>query len=463
MATNPSILCLQDLPSPQGSNIIKLIPTDKSGKPSSQSSDSQTVLAELVAMVQLLTMVMSEISQVSSKEQQINNDLAQLNVAGANNQIQQAQKTQKALEASQHESFWHKALNVFLKYVLPVLIIVVTTIVLGPVAGAFAAGVFLLTTNIPGVGSSVMGLAAKGIAESLGKDFGWSPATIEAVEGGLNLAFAVILAVAGGVGAAEGTAFAVADTAAQVTEDTVSVTSEVVSDTTSEVASEVVSDTTSTVTNVAENGANTAEKSAETAAKAAKFAGNAGKVIGIGAFASQAANSNCFYDIIYGSWVSTNPNEKDKAAEWAGYISAAINVIIGIIAVVMGGGAIANSLEDASTFSSLAQRLGANSTSLLSGLNNATRAATMVNAGMSGYNAYVSQEVAGLQANMTKIMGYLQELLGTGSFIGKNSNLVNSNLKANLESIQTLLQGISDSGTTGKAEAQAMIKINQQA
>jgi hypothetical protein len=40
---------------------------------------------------------------------------------------------------------------------------------------------------------------------------------------------------------------------------------------------------------------------------------------------------------------------------------------------------------------------------------------------------------------------------------------VNNNLKANLDNLQTLLQGLPDFGAIGKAEAQAMIQVNQQA
>jgi hypothetical protein len=331
----------------------------------------------------------------------------------------------------------------------------VTTIFLGPVAGALAAGVFLLTTDIPGVGTSVIGLAAKGIAEGIGKAAGWSDATIQAVTGALNLAFAVILAVAGGFAAAGGTAAVAAETAAQVGEGAATAGAEI--------GGEALSEGASTVTNVVEDGTGTAEKAAETASKLAKYSSNAGKVIGIGAFASQVSNSNCFYDIIYGSWVSANPKDKDKAAEYAGYISAAINIIIGVIAMFAGGNAIANSIEDASTFSSIAQKLGSSSTTLLSIINRATQAAQLVNGGMDGYSAYTSVELAGLKAAMTEIMGFLTQILGNNSLVSKNSKQINDNLKANLNSIETLLQGIPDFGSPGKAETQAMIKINQHA
>lgn len=466
MAVNPSILCLQDIPDNQNKKGgHKVVPLHKADK-STDSSDNQTLIQALVAMVQLLTMTMTELSQVSAKEQQNNNTAAQLNVLSANNQAQQAAAAEKKLEASEHQTWEQKALYVFLHYVLPLIIVAVTTLVLGPVAGAIALGVALLTMPMPkGLialinkalppnlqlkeGTSLLGFADHVIAEKIGQDEGWSPETIQAVEGGLNLAFAFILAVAGGFGAAAGTA-AAAETVVSVAEDAVSTAADVGGD---------LADATSTVTDVAEDGASTATK-------AQQFASNAGKVIGVGAFASQVSNTNCFYDIIYGSWASANPADKDKAKEIAGIISAIINVIVGIIAVIAGGGGIANSIEDASTFNSLAQKmedLGFSSSRVLTYLNNATRVGMAANAGLDIYQGVTVQQIASQRADLTKIMGQLRELLSMNSFISRNSNMINNNLKANLENIQTLLQGIPDFGAIGKAEAQAMIKINQQA
>lgn len=450
MATNPSILCLQDLQEAKPSNIIKLVPLDKKGKAS--SDDSQNLLQALVAMVQILTMTMSELSMVASKEQQTNNGVAQLNVSASNNQIDQAEKTQKKLEESQHEAGWQKALNIFLQYVLPVVIIAVTALVLGPAAAGIAAAVVLLTMNIPGVGDSVTGMAAKAIAENIGKAEGWSKETIEAVTGGINLALAVVLGVASGFAAAGATAATVVDTAAEMTD---------------EAAIEMTDMAADTVSTVAEDGSTTADAAADGTSKAAKLASTAKTVVGLGAFSSQVSNSNCFYDMIYGTWVSVNPAEKDKASEYAGYIAAAINVIIGVIAVIAGGSGIASSIEDASTTTNtLAQKLeqlGFSSSKTLTYLNNATRVGMLANAGMDGYQAYVVQNIAGLRSDMTRIMGFLKELLGSNLFLSRNSNMINSNLKTNLENLETLLQGLPDFGSMGKTEAQAMIRVNQQA
>ena len=141
-------------------------------------------------------------------------------------------------------------------------------------------------------------------------------------------------------------------------------------------------------------------------------------------------------------------------------------MIVGIVAVIAGGGGIANSIEDASSFSSLAQKmedLGFSSSKALTYLNNATRVGMAVNAGMNGVQGYTTLNIASQRSDLTKILGELRELLSMNSFISRNSNLVNNNLKANLDNIQTLLQGLPDFGAIGKAEAQAMIKINQQA
>ena len=442
MAANPSILCLQDFPTTSDGSSIKLIPLDKKGK-SSDASDKQTLIQELVAMVQVLTMTMADLSQVSSKEQQTNNDLAQLNVTSASSQVQKAEKAQQDLTASEGK-------DIFFKYILPALIAAVATAVtaifLGPGAAAVGAAVFLLTMNIPGVGNSVTGLISKAIVDKIGKDNGWSQAKIESVTGWVNLSLAVVLAIGGGFAAGAATAATVASTAA---EEVVTVGAE-------EVASDVVP-------TLVEDGA---DEAAEAALKVSKFASNAGKLIGIGAFASQASNSNCFYDIIYGTWASVHPDEKEKAAEWASYISTAINVLIGIIAIVAGGSGIANAAEDASNFNPILQKLeqfGFSSSKMLTYVNNLTRAGMVINAGLDGYQAYVVQNIASLRSALTTILGMMRELLETNTAMSRNSSMVNSNLQTNLENLQSLIQGLPDFGAVGKAEAQAMIQVNQQA
>jgi hypothetical protein len=413
MATNAA-LTLQAPPPADSGKIVNLNPASGSGNVSWQD-----LQVELAMMIQTVLSCMSNMLNFISQEQQQNAEMSQLNVGLAKLQSAQADKDYKAEIASENQPWYDKLLDIVLKYILPIALAIVSLFTFGATAFLIAV-VILAITLIPmnSEGQSLLQIVSGAIAEGIGSACGMTPDQIQILQGCIGLIIAIGLAVLGGVGALEGTVVEVAETAAEEASTVAGSVGETVAGT----VGETVGETTETVAETAENAA-------------AKFKMNAAKFTAFNTFASTASNSNAFYEIFYGSYMTANPTaDRSKAAQYAQIFSLVMEVVTSLICMVGSGISLAKGAEDAGQFNSFAKGLGsAGSLNLMRAMNifqTTTNVASGVADVQKGFAAY---ELGKLMSELTRILGSLNYTLGTNAML----NQLSSSLTAFQKQIQT--------------------------
>lgn len=355
--------------------IIHLTPL----KESQGNISPQDLVMLLAAMTQVLLTDMSKTAEALAQQAEANAQVSQLEVGAANTQSQEALADQQKLQAEQNQTVWQQIANICTKYVLPALMCVAAAAIFGPAAGLIAGAIFLATAVPIHDGKSLVSLASSGIAEGLGKDFGWSPGVIQLVQGVLNVAIAVGLAVIGGAAASAGTVGeAVEESAVESTLQT-----------------------------------------------------NAGRFTAFNAFSSTTANTNSWYDISFGigQLVDKNSKDQDTIKNAAQIISTILNVVV----------ALASMKGTYSAFSEGIALSSGGSMMIQKALTSVGYVTTGASASSTIAEGVQNQSLEDLTATITQKMGSLNFIEGVDHISSQNSNSVNAALKNALSQYATML------------------------
>lgn len=393
MVAQHQFLYLHEIPQERSGKVVQLMPENGDITP-------QQLAAILAAMTQTLLTDMSKLVEFLAEQQDISAQASQLDVSAAKAVQSQEEAAQKAylqkLQEEENPPWWKKLLNVLTQYVLPIILCAVSAVIFGPAAGIISAIVFLATAVPVKDQQSLVGVISSSIAGAIGKACGWSAGTIEIVQGVLNVAMAVILAVVTG-GAAS-----------------------------SACAEEAVVETASSEVETAESSAST----------------NAGKFVGVNTFSSVTANTNSWYDIAFGSWQITHSSQDDqeKGKLIATIFGIVMNLMVVIVSLKVSWSSATEVNENGTTLSSFEKALGSsNSTRILKVLNYISQGITGANVGASIDQAFEIQEMASLNAEITKQRGLLQLFEGLVQISSETSSAVGTNLKTRLSEYDTML------------------------
>jgi hypothetical protein len=437
MAANPSSLYLMTPPTQNHAPKLTLVSSSK-GTDDSNISQAE-LMDELCAMIQLLHMIEGKLATNQAKLSENSNSVSQLLLDGTSGQVQEAQKQEKAHEASLHESFWERLKDIVLKYVVPIFMAIVAVVVTACTFGAGAAiaaaivvgATLLLTTPIPGANTSLLSMAATAIAQKLGQDFGWSQAKIQEVTGYINLALGVLIAIVASVATLGSGAGASVTALEQAGEE----------------AGMEIADMAS------EEGSTAANQTGISAKGAVYFATQA--------FASQISGSNAFSDIIMGTSLNQNSNDKASAEKIGGIVATILNILVQIVAMIAGG--LAMSGASASEGASLGSLFGQSTSTVLRGVSVAVVGTTVTGATNNSYEAYVDVTMGKLLASITKLLGSLKVGENISQQVSSEITQINTTLKTYADQYSSVLKQLSNLAVVGRSEVDAMLKIYQQA
>ena len=456
MAANPSSLYLMTPPTENQTPKLTLV---SSSKATDNSPVSQAELMdELCAMIQLLHMIEGKLATNQAKLSESSNSVSQLLLDGTSGQVEAAQKQEKAYEGSLNESFWDKLKDIVLKYIVPIFMAIVAVAVTVFTCGAGAAiaaaivigVVLLLTLPIPGTNTTLLNMAATAIAQKLGQDFGWSQAKIQEVTGYINLALGVILAVVAFVA----TLGAGAGASAAALEEAGGETGIELLDTAGEEGSTMAQEGANATENATEESAGAAVKQTGISAKGAAY-------FATQALASQTSSSNAFNDIIIGTWLNQNPNDKVNAEKIGGIIATILNLLVQIGALIAGG--VAMSGASASEGASLGSLFGQSASTVLRGVSVAVVGTTIAGAANNGYEAYVDVTMSKLLSSITKLLGSLKVNEELSKQVSSQITQLNTTLRTYANQYNSMLKQLRSLAIVDKSEVDAMLKIYQQA
>ncbi len=484
MAANADLFLL-NIPQPPVSNDgkrVTLIPMTGPSKAedSSSGNSSQDVAEALAAMTQSLLSSMQKMLQFLSEEAEQNAQTSQENVSLSSSQAAEAAKD---LNSVLHPSFWASFLPTFLKILGPVLAVssLVLALYIGPAAFLITAAIIVVTMIPVHNGQGMLASAVDAAVQAVGKDCGWSPATIQLVKGIINLVVGISVAILGGYAAAGEAVAEVADTAAEEVGTELDVFASNATN---------FADQAEEISGEADQIGEQAEQTVESAAaKAARYQSNAAKFVGFNTAASTiGSNSKCFNDIFMGAWSLSNPNDSEKGKKWAEVFSMIMNLLVvvascgGSLSAVSGLASdadelsttlksITNFFDEDSAFIKLISRL---STGLGEGLagttasqlqNYTVKLTALLNALGSGANianGFQEKNAAELQAQITKLRGEFEFSQGTGAILNQMTALTNNALADSLKKFDALEKAPNYSQAIF-SEARAMLQENQRA
>lgn len=397
-------------------NTPLIYPLDIKESQPSQNRDRDVSWAELqeelAKMQESLLKTMANMINFIAQEQVQNSKIAQINVGLMEDDFQKAKKAEEDLQAALNPPWWKALGEIFLKYILPLILCAITAVFCGPAAAAVAVAIFLLTAIPISNGESVVSLCSEGIADVIGDVFHLSPEAVQLVKGIVSIVIAVVLAVVGGFAA-----------------------------------------TGSAVSGV--------EEAAEGGAEA--FANSAGKFAAANAFSSTIGNTNCFHDIFMSSYLLANPNaDKEKAEEYAAIFAMIMNLVVSIGCMVVGGSALSDAAQSGEEYNPLAKALGGlKYSSILRAINNLQIGANIAGAGVHISDAIIDVKRAQLMALITRLLGSLQFEQGLNTIIETSNEKLSSTMEEVSRDYQTMLGKHPNFSAAAFTEAREMAKNNR--